>query len=261
MAITTVREVKPVLNAGVPEGENFADVALHLQESFLQNPEVEAFLRNLAEYAASRLGSPDHECTCEIMILRPKKPVASASSNAGAPLITLLESEQGDGPGLAAMRTGGTVLVADLRREQRWPGYVRAVRRQGFLSVLSIPAALEEDARGVVTFYCSQPLEAAHDGIHAAEAFVRRASKGLKLALRMLKLEETKEGMSAAMQTRTVVDLATGAIMAQNRCSQAAAFKLLRNASSTRNMKLREVAAAVITSVAGAADTFTYFDE
>jgi AmiR/NasT family two-component response regulator len=77
----------------------------------------------------------------------------------------------------------------------------------------------------------------------------------------MLKLEETKEGMSAAMQTRTVIDLATGAIMAQNRCSQAAAFKLLRDASNSRNMKLREVAAAVVESVAGATDTFTYFDE
>jgi len=63
------------------------------------------------------------------------------------------------------------------------------------------------------------------------------------------------------MQTRTVIDLATGAIMAQNRCTQDAAFKLLREASNTRNMKLRDVAAMVISSVAGVTDTFTYFDE
>jgi len=249
-----------VLNPGVPGYGDFADVALRLQESFLQNPEVEAFLQDLAEYAASRLGSAQHDCCCEIVVLRPKKPVAAAASNSRL-RTAQLESKYGDGPGIMAMRTAGTVLASDLRREQRWPEYVRAVRRQGFLSVLSIPVALEEEARGVLTFYCSQPVALGSDGIRVAEEFVRQASKGLKLALRMLKLEETKEGMSAAMQTRTVIDLATGAIMAQNRCSQAAAFKLLRDASNTRNMKLREVAAAVVASVAGVADTFTYFDE
>ena len=250
-----------MLKAGVPEDEDFADVALHIQESFLQNPEVEAILQDLADYAASRLGSSRHECSCDITVLRPKKPAAVATSNSASAPITRLESEHGDGPGLLAMRTAGTVLVADLRREQRWPEYVKAVRRQGFLSVLSIPAVLEGDAQGVVTFYCSQPIAGGSEQIPAAEAFVRRASKGLTLALRMLKLEETRDGMSAAMQTRTVIDLATGAIMAQNRCSQAAAFKLLKDASNGRNMKLREVAAAVVASVAGAADTFTYFDE
>ena len=249
-----------MLNAGVPERGDFADVALHLQESFLQNPEVEAFLQDLAEYAASRLGSPGHVCSCEITVLRPKKPAATAGSSADAALLSPLESGHGDGPGLMAMRTGSTVLVADLRREQRWPEYVRAVRRQGFLSVLSIPAVLEGDARGVLTFYCTEPVDMT-DEIHVAESFVRQASKGLKLALRMLKLEETRDGMSAAMQTRTVIDLATGAIMAQNRCSQATAFKLLKDASNSRNMKLREVAASVVASVAGAVDTFTYFDE
>ena len=250
-----------MLNAGVPEDEDFADVALHIQESFLQNPEVEAFLQDLASYAAARIGGQGHVCSCEIVVLRPKKPAASAGSSCSSPLMSQLELKLGDGPGTTAMRTAKTVLVPDLRREERWPEYVQAVQRQGFRSVLSIPASLEGDSQGVLTFHCSQPLTFGSQGIDAAEAFVRQASKGLGLALRMLKLEETRDGMSAAMQTRTVIDLATGAIMAQNRCSQATAFKLLRDASSTRNMKLRDVAAAVVASVAGASDTFTYFDE
>ncbi|WP_457947727.1 GAF and ANTAR domain-containing protein [Pseudarthrobacter sp. alpha12b] len=250
-----------MLNAGVPEDQDFADVALHIQESFLQNPEVEAFLQDLAAYAAARLGGQGHECACDIVVLRPKKPAARAGSNSSAHVISGLESKLGDGPGITAMRTAKTVLVADLRREDRWPEYVHAVQGRGFRSVLSIPASLEGDSQGVLTFYCSHPLAFGSNGINAAEAFVRQASKGLTLALRMLKLEETKDGMNAAMQTRTVIDLATGAIMAQNRCSQAAAFKLLRDASSTRNIKLRDVAAAVVASVAGAAETFTYFDE
>lgn len=245
----------------VPDDEDFADVALRLQESFLQNPAVEAILQDLAAYAAARLGSAGHECCCEIVVLRPKKPVASAGSHSSERVLARLEDKFGDGPGLTAMRTASSVLVADLRRETRWPEYVQAVQGHGFLSVLSIPAVLDGDAQGAMTFYCAQPVIPGSDGIGVAEAFVRQASKGLKLALRMLKLEETKEGMSAAMQTRTVIDLATGAIMAQNRCSQTVAFKLLRDASNTRNMKLRDVAAAVVSSVAGTGETITYFDE
>ncbi|UUL76590.1 GAF and ANTAR domain-containing protein [Pseudarthrobacter sp. Fe7] len=250
-----------MLDAGVPYDEDFVDVALHLQESFLQNPEVEALLQDLAAYAASRLGSQCPEASCGITVLRPKKPAATAGSNPRAAMVNQWESKHGEGPGTTAIRTAATVLAADLRQEGRWPVYVPAAREQGVLSVLSIPAALDGDAQGVLTFYCPEPIAPGSLGIIAAEAFVRRASKGLSLALRMLKLEETKDGMSAAMQTRTVIDLATGAIMAQNRCTQADAFKLLRNASNTRNMKIRDVAAAVVASVAGSGETFTYFDE
>lgn len=248
-------------HADVFGAENFADVALHLQESFLHTPEVGAILQDLAAYAVGRLGSTDPGCSCEITVLRPKKPVTTACSNPAAKVMNQVEFKHGDGPGLTAMRTSATVLVADLRLEQRWPDYVQAVQDQGFLSVLSIPVELEGDAQGVLTFYCSHPVDPRDNRVDVAETFVRRASKGLTLCLRMLRLEETRDGMTAAMQTRTVIDLATGAIMAQNRCTQDAAFKLLREASNTRNMKLRDVAAMVISSVAGVTDTFTYFDE
>jgi hypothetical protein len=44
------------------------------------------------------------------------------------------------------------------------------------------------------------------------------------------------------MQSRTVINLAYGVIMAQNRCSQAEAMEILTKVSSHRNRKLRDVA-------------------
>ncbi len=55
--------------------------------------------------------------------------------------------------------------------------------------------------------------------------------------------------------------MAIGAIMAQNRCSRAAAFKILRNTSNNRNVKIRDVAASVIPSIAGDEDLSPHFDE
>ncbi|WP_308159564.1 ANTAR domain-containing protein [Arthrobacter sp. ISL-65] len=66
----------------------------------------------------------------------------------------------------------------------------------------------------------------------------------------MAQLRDARDDLSAAMQSRTVIDLATGAIMAQNRCGQEAAFDILRKASMSRNVKLHEVAACVVAALA-----------
>ena len=49
--------------------------------------------------------------------------------------------------------------------------------------------------------------------------------------------------------------------MAENRCTRDTAFNILTKASSTRNVKLREVAASVIASISGEKEIDTYFDE
>jgi hypothetical protein len=53
---------------------------------------------------------------------------------------------------------------------------------------------------------------------------------------------------------------AMGTIMGQNRCCQNASFKVLKAASKARNVKLRDVAAAVVDSIAGETPT-THFDD
>ena len=50
---------------------------------------------------------------------------------------------------------------------------------------------------------------------------------------------------------RAVIYQALGVIMAQERCTQAKAFEILRTASQNTNLKLRDVAAAIVTSVSG----------
>ena len=53
------------------------------------------------------------------------------------------------------------------------------------------------------------------------------------------------------MASRRVIDQAIGVIMAQNRCTGDEAFEVLRRASQHRNVKLRQIAADVVTSVSG----------
>ena len=57
-----------------------------------------------------------------------------------------------------------------------------------------------------------------------------------------------------------MIDIAIGIVMAQNRCSQEAAVRILTNASSNSNIKLRDLAGSLVNSVGGA-DAHTHFEE
>ncbi|MGX9899727.1 ANTAR domain-containing protein [Arthrobacter sp. SA17] len=96
--------------------------------------------------------------------------------------------------------------------------------------------------------------------IEAAETYAGQASKALRLAVRVAQLTDDKKNLTAAMESRTAIDVAIGAIMAQNRCSQEAAFRILKIASSTRNIKLRDVATSVVASVSKDPNIFTHFE-
>ena len=58
--------------------------------------------------------------------------------------------------------------------------------------------------------------------------------------------------LRAALASRSVIDQAIGIIVAQERCPAAQAFAILRTASQKRNVKLREIARDIVTSVSGA---------
>jgi len=248
-------------DADGPDSGLFAAVAAHVQDLVLADTDAGDLLASIAGHAATMLGAPDRSLWCGISLVRPKKPPVVVGSDPRARLLMLLEARNGDGPGVEADRSGAGVLSTDLGLEERWPDYVAAARRQGLGSVLCLPLQIDDGASGLVGLYGRCRDAFAGGGVARAEGFVAQASKGLTLALRMTKLRETRDGMSAAMKSRTVIDLATGAIMAQNKCDQDSAFRVLLNASNSRNLKLRDVAGAVITSVAGEGRVVTYFDE
>lgn len=67
--------------------------------------------------------------------------------------------------------------------------------------------------------------------------------------------------MRTAMDSRTAIDLAVGANMGQNRCSQDEAIAILRAASQGRNMKLRDLAVNLLASLGQTGPVRTHFDD
>jgi transcriptional regulator with GAF, ATPase, and Fis domain len=247
--------------AGTTNEVSESGIVEYLQDLVLTSSDVEDFLGELAVFSAARLSGPGQRIHCGITLVRKKRSVTIASSGKDARVLDELQNTFGDGPCLTAIRENESVLVPDVDSDHRWPEYLKAVRQHGIRSILGVPFDLEGEAGAAMNLYARSANSFTAEAIDRAEKYAARASKALNLSVRMAHLSETRDNLKAAMESRTTIDLAIGVIMGQNRCSQEAAFKILRNASSARNVKLRDVAATIIAGINQGHDAETSFDE
>lgn len=238
--------------------ENFV---LRLQDLVLDSSDVRDFLTDMARIIAARLSADQANISCGITVIRSKRPTTVATSDSRARSLDELQNTFGDGPCLTALRTDTVVYVPDLDADCRWPAYSAAARRAAIGSILALPMQLRTSAQAVVNLYAPVKHGFSQQAIDAAESLTGTAAKALDLALNIAHLRDARDDLSAALKSRTVIDTAIGAIMAQNRCGRDAAFQILVNASSHRNLKLRDIAANIVTSISGEEEIPTAYDE
>lgn len=231
----------------------------HLHELVLNSSDVEDFLNELAQVSARNLSEPDDEMLCAITLLRQRKAATVASSNKDAESIGRLEHKYAETPSLTASAAQETVHAPDLAEDGRWPEYTAAAVAQGVRSVAALPFRLEGETKAALLLYSRRAHRFEGRILDFAKDFVSQTSLALRLAVRFAHYSETAANLRATLESRTVIDMAVGIIMAQNRCSQQDAFGILRTASSTRNSKLHDVATAVVNSL-GQGPVRTHYD-
>ncbi len=231
----------------------------HLHELVLNSSDVEEFLNELAQVSARNLSEPGDEMLCAITLLRQRKAATVASSSPVAKALGLLEHQFAEAPNLTASTTRETVHVPDLKADGRWPEYSAAMAQEGVRSVLALPFHLEGETKAALLLYSRKPNRFDGRILEFAEDFVSQTSLALRLAVRFAHYSETAANLRATLESRTVIDMAVGIIMAQNRCSQHDAFEILKAASSTRNSKLHDVAGAVVNAL-GQGPARTHYD-
>jgi GAF domain-containing protein len=255
-------EIRGNTTDGVEQaGTGLQDFVLLLQDLVLESSDVRNFLTEMATVIAGQLSRAGNRMSCGMTVVRHKRPVAVASSDALAQNMDELQNSFGDGPCLTALRSGTVVSVPDTYSDGRWPKYLRAAGAANIGSVLAVPMRLQNQARAVVNLYSPAAHGFSRQDMDEAENLAGISAKALDLALNIAHLRDARDDLTAALKSRTVIDTAIGAIMAQNRCSRDAAFQILVKTSSHRNVKLREVAAAIISSIAGEEEIPTTYDE
>jgi GAF domain-containing protein len=162
------------------------------------------------------------------------------------PEIDQAQYTSGHGPCLEAFRTGSTVVVESLERDERWPEFAVTAMAHGVCSTLSLPLLSGERSVGALNFYAGE--EGAFDEAQAQVAglFAAQATVVLANAQAYWGARFKSEHLQQALVSREVIDMAKGVIMNMTSCRPDEAFDLLVKQSQSENRKLRDVAADIV---------------
>jgi GAF domain-containing protein len=152
---------------------------------------------------------------------------------------------------LHAMRHDRLVLIDDFATHTRWPGFSRQAVALGIRSCLAVPLLADGEPAGALTLYARRPGAFGPAETARAEQFAGHASGALTLALRQASCHDLNDQLRTSLVSRAVIDQALGVIMATEHCPQDKAIAVLKTVSQNTNVKLRDLAATIVTSVSG----------
>ena len=144
-----------------------------------------------------------------------------------------------EGPCLSAIAEDETYLLDDVARDPRWPRWGPRAAEAGAGSIFSIRMADDDSALGALNMYARKPHAWDSDSIDLALVFASHAATAISNT-------QLVSGLQTALQSRHLIGVAQGILMAQYDMGLETAFEVLRRYSSHANVKLREVAKRVV---------------
>jgi GAF domain-containing protein len=231
------------------EEDTKEDVKLkELHDALLSTESVEQFLHEMAMLAA---GLVSGGLSCGMTMQPNGRPVTMACSDPVAARVDEVQYELDDGPCLHAMRDGHMVRIKDTADKARWPEFEARASSHGIRSCLALPLNVDGKPLGALNLYARTASAFGVAETRRAENFAEYASGALTLAIRLASNAALIDQLRSSLSSRAIIDQALGIIMAREHCTQAGAFAILRAASQNSNIKLRDIATAIVTSVTG----------
>lgn len=228
-----------------------AAVLSSLQTLMLTTVNVTEFLTELTGIATQVVSSVP--LSCGITMRFGVSAFTVAASDDQASRLDETQYETGDGPCLAAMRSGQVMHCVDVETEQRWPPYTVRARQLGLGCSLSVPLVdVDQTTFGAMNVYgFGQPGLFDADRQYQFGLFASQATGALRLATRHANDTALMVQLEQALNSRTVIDQAVGILIGRHQVSAARAFDLLRAQSQSRKKKMRDVAAELVAEATG----------
>jgi GAF domain-containing protein len=219
-----------------------------LQRLLSVGEDFEGLLRRVTVLGAAAMPAGT---SCVIAVEPPGRPLVAVGSDAGALAVGKIDWTHREGPHLAVTSTGRCVYTPDISTEERWSAFVIEARARGIRCALTCPLQGADGVMGVLSLYATRPRAYDEVAQRRAQGMADAISGVITLAGRLADQIVLTEDLRQALQSRAAIDQAVGVIMAENRCSRAEAFGILRAASQNRNAKLRDVAVNLVQSITG----------
>ena len=170
-----------------------------------------------------------------------------ASSNEHVRLLELFQLQSREGPCVDAFATGIRVGHPDLTAaDSRWSQFAPAAIGAGFAAVDALPMRLRSEVIGALNIFRTGVGELTDSALYTAQALVDVATISLLQERSIRHQEMLTEQLQTALNSRVIIEQAKGLVAERLGVDMNGAFAALRGYARSRNLRLSDVARAVI---------------
>lgn len=208
-----------------------------LSRDLLTRPEGELTFARIAARAVEVIPP----CDAASITLRRKRGSTEtvAATNDMAVACDKLQYEFDEGPCVDAVFDGEAYYIDDVATDERWPRWGPAAAEAGAGSVLSVRMANDDQVLGALNLYSTRKHAFDSDAVDLTLVFASHAATAISNA-------RLVDGLQTALQSRHLIGVAQGILMAQYDMGLETSFEVLRRYSSHANVKLRDIALHVV---------------
>lgn len=211
--------------------------------------DVDGYLQGAVDSAGELLGLEGSSYTLSTILY--DAPFTVASTDRAAWEADQVEFDAADGPCFQVLVEGATFDGIDLRTDRRWPGWAAVAELHGFGSAVAVGAELESGQRLVLNGYAVGDAFLDRAAVDRAQEFIDELAVTVPVALRLDEQAARIDQLQQALASQSVIDDALEVLMGENQCTRDEAFGILRRASQDREIRIREVAAAIVRRSSG----------
>lgn len=136
--------------------------------------------------------------------------------------------------------------LTDVESDKRWPDFAARMADAGFRSALVLPLAATSESSAAMTLLSKEPDEFADTSFDLVMLFALHAGVAFDNVSLYHDSTSLVERLRSALRTRSTIGQAQGLLMLRYTYPSDRAFEALKVASQHRNIKLRDVASALV---------------
>jgi signal transduction protein with GAF and PtsI domain len=134
-----------------------------------------------------------------------------------------------------------SLAILDVLKEPRYKEKELA-RKEGLVSMLSVPLTVKDKVIGVINCYTSYP----HEFTETERAVLTTVANQAAICIENTELLVKTRVIQEELETRKLVERAKGILMKRHNLNEEEAFKRIRKASMDTRKTMREVAEAIL---------------
>ncbi|MBD3426688.1 MAG: GAF domain-containing protein [Candidatus Omnitrophica bacterium] len=219
--------------------QEFLTTLTKISKAITSDLYLEDILKLIVSLTASVMGAK----TCALWLLDDEKQELRIRATQAVSEEYLKERSIGVGEGIVGLvaKEKKPVVILDVLEDEKYKKKTLA-KKEGFVSMLSVPMLVKDKVIGVVNIYTDSEHKFTKSEIDLLSVVANQAAVAIENTELMVKTKVIQE----ELETRKKVEKAKGILMKQQGLSEDEAFGLIRKSSMNKRVSMKEIAEAII---------------